>query len=217
MSYSKDHSRKNPLAPSRMYGMNSSANTNTTPIGNQPTVTTERVARDGQIGILETTKKKPRKSKLPLVGMEEAYDRALKLGYRDENETLEDFTIRANKFNEGEVTEEFTPEMNLMKARGIKPIDSPESNLRIQTVPFINEIPEEEVFETPEEGDDEIPETPKEKIPFKLPFKLKGPKINFNLRNKKPKPKILKKGGFMKAKKSQRRKTKRKFSGRRGR
>jgi hypothetical protein len=27
MSYSKDHSRKNPLAPSRMYGMSSSANT----------------------------------------------------------------------------------------------------------------------------------------------------------------------------------------------
>lgn len=31
MSYSKDHSRKNPLAPSRMYGMSSSANTNKTP------------------------------------------------------------------------------------------------------------------------------------------------------------------------------------------
>ena len=31
MSYSKDHSRKNPLAPSRVYGMSSSANTNTTP------------------------------------------------------------------------------------------------------------------------------------------------------------------------------------------
>ena len=151
MSYSKDHSRKNPLAPSRMYGMNSSANTNTTPIDNQPIVTTEKVARDGQIGILETTKTKPRKSKLPLVGMEEAYDRALRLGYRDKDETLEEFTIRANKFNEGEVTEKFTPEIKPMKSRGIKTSDLPESNLRIQTVPFINEIPEEEVFETPEE------------------------------------------------------------------
>ena len=31
MSYSKDHAKKNPLAPSRMYGMSSSANTNKTP------------------------------------------------------------------------------------------------------------------------------------------------------------------------------------------
>ena len=33
MSYSKDHARKNPLAPSRMYGMSSSANSNVTPTG----------------------------------------------------------------------------------------------------------------------------------------------------------------------------------------
>jgi hypothetical protein len=31
MSYSKDHAKKNPLAPSRMYGMSSSANANKTP------------------------------------------------------------------------------------------------------------------------------------------------------------------------------------------
>ncbi len=206
MSYSKDHSRKNPLAPSRMYGMNSSANTNTTPIDSEPVVTKEKVARDGETGILTTTKTKPRKSKLPLVGMEEAYDRALKLGYRDENESFEDYVVRANKFNEGEVTEKFTPEITTMKSRGIKKIDLPESDLHMQTIPFINEIPEEDVFEEPEDDP--------EKIPFKLPFELKGPKINFNLRNRQPKPKILKKGKFMKANKSQRRKTKRKFSGR---
>ena len=107
MSYSKDHSRKNPLAPSRMYGMSSSATESATPIDNQPIITTERTTRDGVEGTLTTKKIKPRQSKLPKVGMEEAYDRALKLGYRDKDETLEEFTIRANKFNEGSTEESF--------------------------------------------------------------------------------------------------------------
>ena len=175
MSYSKDHSRKNPLAPSRMYGMNSSANTNTTPIDNQPTVTTEKVARDGQAGILTTTRTKPRKSKLPVVSMEEAYDRALKLGYRDENETLEEFTIRANKFNEGEVKEKFKPETKLIKSRGIKPIDLPDPVRTIQSVPFTEPIIEEEKL-TEEEEEDPTPE--KTNKSFNL-GKLK-PKINLS-------------------------------------
>jgi len=107
MSYSKDHSRKNPLAPSRVYGMSSSATESATPIDNEPVITTEKTTRDGIEGTLTTKKLKPRQSKLPKVGMEEAYDRALKLGYRDENETLEEFTIRANKFNEGSTEESF--------------------------------------------------------------------------------------------------------------
>ncbi len=172
MSYSKDHSRKNPLSPSRMYGMNSSANTNTTPIDNQPTVTTEKVARDGQAGILTTTTTKPRKSKLPVVSMEEAYDRALKLGYRDKDESFEDYAIRANKFNEGEVKEEFKPETKLMKSRGIKPIDLPDPVRTIQSVPFTEPIIEEEKLT--EEEEDPTPEKPNKS--FNL-GKLK-PKIN---------------------------------------
>jgi len=172
MSYSKDHSRKNPLAPSRMYGMSSSANTNTTPIDNQPTVTTEKVARDGETGILTTTKTKPRQSKLPKVGMEEAYDRALKLGYRDKNETIEEFTIRANKFNEGEVKEEFKAEIKPIKSRGIKPIDLPNPVRTIQSVPFTEPIIKEEKLT--EEEEDPVPEKPD--TSFNL-GKLK-PKIN---------------------------------------
>jgi hypothetical protein len=42
MSYSKDHSRRNPLSPGRMYGLTSSANTNEfTPNGQQTTSTEE--------------------------------------------------------------------------------------------------------------------------------------------------------------------------------
>ncbi len=48
MSYSKDHSRKNPLAPSRMYGMSSSANTNTTPIDSEPKYSTYTEGKEGE-------------------------------------------------------------------------------------------------------------------------------------------------------------------------
>ena len=48
MSYSKDHSRKNPLAPSRMYGMSSSANTNTTPIDSKPSYSTYAEGKEGK-------------------------------------------------------------------------------------------------------------------------------------------------------------------------
>ena len=123
MSYSKDHSRKNPLAPSRMYGLSSSASTSTTPIDNEPIVTTERTTRGGVEGTLTTKEVKPRQSKLPKVGMEEAYDRALKLGYRDENETLEEFTIRANKFNEGSSEESFVEDEKKQEKTPLKPVE----------------------------------------------------------------------------------------------
>ncbi len=48
MSYSKDHSRKNPLAPSRMYGMSSSANTNKTPIDSEPKYSTYTEGKEGE-------------------------------------------------------------------------------------------------------------------------------------------------------------------------
>lgn len=124
MSYSKDHSRKNPLAPSRMYGMSSSATESTTLIDNQPIITTERTTRDGVEGTLTTKKIKPRQSKLPKVGMGEAYDRALKLGYRDENETLEEFTIRANKFNEGSTEQSFVEDKNKQQTIPMERIDA---------------------------------------------------------------------------------------------
>ena len=48
MSYSKDHSRKNPLAPSRMYGLSSSANTNTTPVDSKPSYSTYNEGKEGE-------------------------------------------------------------------------------------------------------------------------------------------------------------------------
>ncbi len=48
MSYSKDHSRKNPLAPSRMYGLSSSANTNTTPVDSKPSYSTYTEGKEGE-------------------------------------------------------------------------------------------------------------------------------------------------------------------------
>jgi len=216
MSYSRDHARKNPLAPSRMYGLSSSASTSATPIDNEPVVTTERTTRDGVEGTLTTKKVKPRQSKLPKVGMEEAYDRALKLGYRDENETLEDFTIRANKFNEGSTEESFVEDekkqeilpLERIESKPIKNIDTPETIIPIQNAPFVNPVIEEDKFKKKRSFDINLP-------------KLNLPNIDINLptfsRSRNPKPKILKKGGkgFMKAKKSNRLKSKRKFSGRR--
>jgi hypothetical protein len=216
MSYSKDHSRKNPLAPSRMYGLSSSASTSTTPIDNEPIVTTERTTRGGVEGTLTTKEVKPRQSKLPKVGMEEAYDRALKLGYRDENETLKEFTIRANKFNEGSTEESFVedekkqekPPLKPIKSRPIKSIDIPETVTPIQSVPFVNPVVEEDKVKKKRSFDINLP-------------KINLPNIDINLptfsRNRSPKAKILKKGGkgFMSGKKSGRLKTKRKFSGRR--
>jgi len=216
MSYSKDHSRKNPLAPSRMYGMSSSANTNMTPIDNQPIITTERTTRDGVEGTLTTKKVKPRQSKLPKVGMEEAYNRALKLGYRDENESLEDYTIRANKFNEGSTEQSFVEDENKqeilplerVKSKPIKNIDIPETIRPIQSVPFVNPVVEENKVKNKKSFDINLPKINLPNIDINLP--------TFN-RNRSPKPKILKKGGkgFMSGKKSGRLKRKRKFSGRR--
>ena len=215
MSYSKDHSRKNPLAPSRMYGMSSSANTNTTPIDSEPVVTTERTTRDGIEGTLTTTKTKPRKSKLPLVGMEEAYDRALKLGYRDENESLEDYTIRANKFNEGSTEQSFVEDkikqeklpLERIKSKPIKNIDIPETIRPIQSVPFVNPVTEEDKVKKKRSFDINLPKINLPNIDINLP--------TFN-RDRSPKPKILKKGGkgFMSGKKSGRLKRNRNFSGR---
>ena len=187
MSYSKDHSRKNPLAPSRMYGMSSSANTNTTPIDNQPVVTTERVTQGGVEGTLTTTKTKPRQSKLPKVGMEEAYNRALKLGYRDKDETIEEFTTRANEFNEGSTKKSFVEDKNKkekstidpIKIKPIKKINTPEAIRPIQGVPVVEE--------------DEVKN--KRSFDFTLPDvnlpKINLPKINFptfQKKSKKPKP-----------------------------
>lgn len=43
MSYSKDHSRRNPLSPGRMYGLTSSANTNEFTPNGQQTISTKEV------------------------------------------------------------------------------------------------------------------------------------------------------------------------------
>lgn len=140
MSYSKDHSRKNPLAPSRMYGMNSSATESVTPIDNKPVVTTERTTQDGIEGTLTTTKVKPRISKLPPVGMEEAYDRALKLGYRDENESFEDYVIRADKFNEGSTKKSFVEDENKQEEIPMDKIDAEPINTSSR-MPSLRTIP----------------------------------------------------------------------------
>lgn len=185
MSYSKDHSRKNPLAPSRMYGMSSSANTNTTPIDNQPIVTTERTTREGVEGTLTTKKIKPRKSKLPLVGMEEAYDRALKLGYRDENESFEDYVIRANKFNEGSTEESFVEDEKKQELLPMEKIDA-------KLIDTSSRMPSLRTIQTsvPEEGmaSSMSPDKPKQKrdFNFSLPD-INLPKISLPTFQKKPK------------------------------
>lgn len=184
MSYSKDHSRKNPLAPSRMYGLSSSASTSTTPIDNEPIVTTERTTRGGVEGTLTTKEVKPRQSKLPKVGMEEAYDRALKLGYRDENETLKEFTIRANKFNEGSTEESFVedekkqekPPLKPIKSRPIKSIDIPETVTPIQSVPFVNPVVEEDKVKKKRSFDINLPKINLPNIDINLPTFQKKPK-----------------------------------------
>lgn len=184
MSYSKDHSRKNPLAPSRMYGLSSSASTSTTPIDNEPIVTTERTTRGGVEGTLTTKKLKARQSKLPKVGMEEAYDRALKLGYRDENETIEEFTIRANKFNEGSTEESFVedekkqekPPLKPIKSRPIKSIDIPETVTPIQSVPFVNPVVEEDKVKKKRSFDINLPKINLPNIDINLPTFQKKPK-----------------------------------------
>lgn len=188
MSYSKDHSRKNPLAPSRMYGMSSSANTNITPIDNQPIVTTERTTQGGIEGTLTTTKLKPRKSKLPLVGMEEAYDRALKLGYRDENESLEDYTARANKFNKGSIEKSFVEDKKKQEMIPMERIDA-------KLIDTSSIMPSLRNIQTgvPEVGmaSSMSPEKPKEKKEFSFPD-INLPKLSlptFQKRSKKPKPK----------------------------
>jgi len=48
MSYSKDHSRKNPLAPGRMYGMSSSATQSATPIDSEPKYSTYTEGKEGE-------------------------------------------------------------------------------------------------------------------------------------------------------------------------
>jgi hypothetical protein len=178
MSYSKDHSRKNPLAPSRMYGMSSSANTNTTPIDNQPTITTERTTREGVEGTLTTKKVKPRQSKLPKVGMEEAYDRALKLGYRDENESFEDYVIRANKFNEGSTEESFVEDEKKQELLPMEKIDA-------KLIDTSSRMPSLRTIQTsvPQEGmassmSPEKPSKIKEKRDFNFNLDKLKPKIN---------------------------------------
>ena len=185
MSYSKDHSRKNPLAPSRMYGMSSSATESTTPIDNQPIITTERTTREGVEGTLTTKKLKPRQSKLPKVGMEEAYDRALKLGYRDENESFEDYVIRANKFNEGSTEESFVEDEKKQELLPMEKIDTSSRMPSLRTIQ--TSVPEEGMASSMS------PDKPKEKrdFNFSLPD-INLPKISlptFQKRSKKPKPK----------------------------
>lgn len=182
MSYSKDHSRKNPLAPSRMYGMSSSANTNTTPIDNQPIVTTERTTREGVEGTLTTKKVKPRKSKLPLVGMEEAYDRALKLGYRDENESFEDYVIRANKFNEGSTEESFVEDEKKQELLPMEKIDA-------KLIDTSSRMPSLRTIQTgtPEVG---MASSMSPEKPTKIKEKRDKEKIDFNFNLNKLKPNI---------------------------
>ena len=187
MSYSKDHSRKNPLAPSRMYGMNSSATESVTPIDNKPVVTTERTTQDGIEGTLTTTKVKPRISKLPPVGMEEAYDRALKLGYRDENESFEDYVIRADKFNEGSTKKSFVEDENKQEEIPMDKIDAKliDTSSRMPSLRTIQTgVPEVSM------ASNRITEKPKEKKEFSFPD-INLPKLRlptFQKRSKKPKP-----------------------------
>jgi hypothetical protein len=200
MSYSKDHSRKNPLAPSRMYGMSSSATESATPIDNQPIITTERTTRDGVEGTLTTKKVKPRQSKLPKVGMEEAYDRALKLGYRDEDESFEDYVIRANKFNEGSTEQSFVEDKVDQETIPMERIDA-------KLIDTSSRMPSLRTIQTgvPEAGmaSSMSPDRPKQKkdFNFSLP-EINLPKLNlptFQKRSKKPKPKYFYgKTGFQK-------------------
>lgn len=173
MSYSKDHSRKNPLSPGRMYGMSSSATESTTPIDNQPIITTERTTQDGVEGTLTTKTIKPRTSKLPKVSMEEAYDRALKLGYRDKDESFEDYVVRANKFNEGSTEKTFVEDK---KSQETIPMDKIDAKLIKTSMPSLRNIQ----TGVPEVGmaSSMSPEKPK-KIKDKRDF-------NFNLDKLKP-------------------------------
>jgi hypothetical protein len=173
MSYSKDHSRKNPLSPSRMYGMSSSATESATPIDNQPIITTERTTQDGVEGTLTTKTIKPRTSKLPKVSMEEAYDRALELGYRDKDESFEDYVVRANKFKEGSTEKTFVEDK---KSQETIPMDKIDAKLIKTPMPSLGTIQ----TGVPEVGmaSSMSPEKPK-KIKEKRDF-------NFNLDKLKP-------------------------------
>jgi len=191
MSYSKDHSRKNPLSPSRMYGMSSSATESATPIDNQPIITTERTTQDGVEGTLTTKTIKPRTSKLPKVSMEEAYDRALELGYRDKDESFEDYVVRANKFNEGSTEKTFVEDK---KSQETIPMDKIDAKLIKTPMPSLRTIQ----TGVPEVGmaSSISPEKPT-KTRKKIDFDFNLP--TFQKRYKKPKPKYFYgKTGFQK-------------------